>query len=173
MSISTHQLIQIRPAFLQRAREQGFDDLGQPVERVIANGGEPCRDVLRQAKPGEELILASYCPFELSGPYKEYGPVFILADPEAEHLASKSFAELIERAYFSHQFVLRAYSTSERIVDACLSSPAQFETDISRFFDNREIAFVLARFAAYGCYGCRIVRARTLANLGDIVTITN
>jgi hypothetical protein len=125
---------------------------------MIAQGGEPCRDVLRRAEFGEELILASYCPFDVTGPYKEYGPVFILAQHDPHQQPVNCLPVSAERGYFATQFVLRAYSTAERIVDACLSSPKQYEADLTRFFENGEIAFVIARFAAYGCYGCRIER---------------
>jgi len=77
---------------------------------VRATGGEPCRDVLRAAHAGEELLLASYCPFEISGPYKEYGPVFILANPDTTPVSSSIFPVSAEYGYFGQQFVLRAYS---------------------------------------------------------------
>ena len=70
--------------FLQRLRSAGIDDLGQPVKRLVAEGGEPCRVVLRRARAGERLILASFTPFTAPGPYKEYGPVFVLADSKGE-----------------------------------------------------------------------------------------
>ena len=76
------QLLPLRQDFLHKARVEGLDDQGQPVRRYHSTeGGEPCRDVLRRARPGEEVILASYCPYEQDGPYKEYGPIFILAEP--------------------------------------------------------------------------------------------
>jgi hypothetical protein len=77
----------IPTSFLQQVREQGLDHLGQQVKRVRAEGGEPCRDVLRRARPGEELILASFTPFSKPGPYKEYGPVFVLANDPDETVA--------------------------------------------------------------------------------------
>ncbi len=162
-SDSLYKIIPVMPEFLQRARGMGVDDQAQPVERLIASGGEPCRDSLYRAKVGEELILASYCPFEIAGPYKEYGPIFILAN-ELDHSAvsssvSTNVAGLIENHYLGEQFVLRAYSVQERIVDACLSSPALVESDLHRLFMLNDVKFVLIRFAAYGCYACRIERA--------------
>jgi hypothetical protein len=105
----------IPDAFLDRVRSERIDDLGQPVKRVVAKGGEPCRDVLRRANAGEELILASFTPFSKTGPYKEYGPVFVLAEPSDESV----HRGVLPRAggpadYLREQFVIRAYSHAER-----------------------------------------------------------
>lgn len=148
----------IRPGFLQKVRQQGVDDLNQPVEKHVAAGGEPCRDVLRGALPGEELILASYCPFETAGPYKEYGPVFVLAQPSAAPLDLAGLPIGEDQAYFTRTFVLRAYSRAERITDAVLTLPQDAERNLHMLLANPDVAFVLARFAGYGCYGCRVER---------------
>ena len=160
----SYKIIPVKSTFLQRAREFGLDDQGQAVERLIACGGEPCRDSLHRAKTGDELILASYCPFEIAGPYREYGPIFIRAD-EHEYMNTQAHFEhlpdLIEQAYLGPQFVLRAYSAQERIVDACLTAPQQCEADLQALLIRPEVQFVLVRFPAYGCYACRIERVPT------------
>lgn len=117
----------------------------------MAEGGEPCRDALRRARPGEALILASYCPFERVGPYREYGPVFVLAVAEQGAATPK-------KDYLGAAFVLRAYSARERIMDAVISSREQADADLARLFGIAEVAFVLVRFAAYGCYALRLER---------------
>ena len=82
-------------------------------------------------RPGEALILASYCPLFSKGPYREYGPVFVLAEKRVKKLnltrinASPIAAERV--LFGCAQFVLRAYSDEERIIDACLSSPLKAE----------------------------------------------
>lgn len=143
-------------AFLARARA-GTDDLGQPVERFIAQGGEPLRDCLRRAEPGESILLASYCPFAVSGPFKEYGPVFIAADPQPLPSLS-ALPTQGERPYLGASFVLRAYSKGERIVDARLSSPDSAGKDLQALWTHADTEFVLARFTTYGCYALRINR---------------
>lgn len=154
-----YKIIPVKSTFLQRARESGIDDQDQAVEHLIASGGEPCRDSLQRAKAGDKLILASYCPFEIAGPYKEYGPIFILANDVDRSSAIFEVSDLFEQHYLGEQFVLRAYSAQERIVDACLSSPVLVESDLHRLFMLNDVKFVLVRFAAYGCYACRIERA--------------
>src|SRR5688500_16816008 len=95
--------------YLERVRHQGTDALGQPVKRVRASGGEPCRDVLRRARPGEELLLASFSPFTQVGPYKEYGPVFLLADASDEPVTRDLLPVIGAEPYLREQFVIRAY----------------------------------------------------------------
>lgn len=160
------RIVPLDTAFLTRVRSQGTDALGQPVERRIAEGGEPCRDVLRRARPGEELLLASLSPFSVEGPYREFGPVFVLAHPSDEPVDLASLPVATGAAistgasepYLRSQFVLRAYSAAERIVDAVMASPGDALGVIERFFTDPEVAFVHARFPLYGCFACRIER---------------
>jgi hypothetical protein len=146
----------LRTDFLLKARAMGIDDLGQDVERLTAKGGEPCRDAFRRADAGEALILASYCPFRRAGPYREYGPVFILADADAGSVPLAGLPVLGARPYLGASFVLRAYSDDERIVDAVISASGDAESHLQRLFAAHDPAFVLARFPAYGCYALRI-----------------
>jgi hypothetical protein len=152
----------VRSDFLLKVRDAGLDDQNQRVVHLAAAGGEPCRDVLRRALPGEALILASYCPFTVAGPYKEYGPIFVLASPSAESVDYQALP--LPRGcamdYLRDQpFVLRAYGKSEDILAAELSTPSQALNAVERLFANGQIDFVLARYAAYGCYAFRIERA--------------
>lgn len=151
----------IRKDFLLKVRDAGLDDLNQKVVRVTASGGEPCRDVLRRAVSGEELILASYCPFSVAGPYKEYGPVFILASPSTEPIDYQSIPlpNGSPTDYLRDQpFVLRAYSKAENIVAAELVEPSSAQSVLGKMFENSQVEFILARYAAYGCYSFRIER---------------
>ena len=147
--------------FLRRIRETGRDDQGQDVHRVRAKGGEPCRDVLRRAVPGEALILASFSPFERSGPYKEFGPVFVLANASEEPVRRDVLPlfDGTESAYFRERFVLRAYDRTGAIFNAELVDTETSRETLERFLSLDDVDFVDARFATYGCFACRITRA--------------
>lgn len=149
----------ISETFLARVREDGIDDQNQPVWRVTAKGGEPCRDVLRRARPGEDLILASHSAFAMPGPYKEYGPIFVLAEASRETINRRVLPVGGTGTYFNAPFVLRAYDKAQTIADASLVDMSTANAVLERFLMRPEITFVDARFAAYGCFGCRIVRA--------------
>ena len=121
-----------------------------------AEGGEPCRDVLRRAEPGEELILASFSPFAKSGPYKEFGP-FLLANESAETIDRNTLP--IEHGYLRERFVLRAYSHEESIVGAEMLTPDDAGNALEKLLASPGVAFVHARFPTYGCFALRIDRA--------------
>ena len=144
--------------FLNRVRTEGVDALGQPVKRLIAEGGEPCRDVLRRARKGEELILASFSPFSKPGPYREFGPVFVLAQESAEPVDHEAVPAGTAGDYLNAQFAIRAYSADEEIVDAALTNHASAQSVVEQFFARPDTAFLHVRFPAYGCFACRIER---------------
>lgn len=150
----------IPTAFLNRIRTEGCDDLGQPVKRVRAEGGEPCRDVLRRAKEGEELLLASFTPFTKPGPYKEYGPIFVLAHDSEEPVDRNAIVAGSPEDYLRSQFAIRAYSQSEEIIDAALVGAPEAQAVIDGFFARPETAFLHVRFPSYGCFACRLERPR-------------
>lgn len=152
------QIAPLPAAFLKRVRREGLDDLGQPVKRVRASGGEPCRDVLRRAREGEELILASFSPFEKQGPYKEYGPVFVLAQESSEAVSRDALQAGSESDYLRGRFAIRAYSSNEEIVDAALVEAADAQRVVEELFDREDTAFLHVRFPTYGCFACRLDR---------------
>ena len=151
----------IPPSFLDRVRSEGSDELGQPVKRDVAEGGEPCRDVLRRARPGEPLILASFTPFTVAGPYREYGPIFVLGEHSDEPVRRDSLDQVcgVDANYLREQFVVRAYSHAQVIRDAALIAAPAFEETVERFLAAPETAFLHVRFPAYGCFALRIDRA--------------
>lgn len=154
------RIAELPEAFLRRVREQGIDDLGQPVERFRAEGGEPCRDVLRRARPGEALILASHSPFAQPGPFREFGPVYVLADASDEVVARDRLPlpDGSETAYFGARLVLRAYSADQRIVAAELAEADAAAATMEALWARPDTAWLQARFPTYGCFACRIER---------------
>jgi len=144
-------------AFLRRVREEGRDDLGQPVRRLRAKGGEPCRDALRRAMPGEEIILASFSPFTVAGPFHEFGPVYVFANEVPRH-EDEELPVGGADDYLREQFVIRAYSKEEDILDAVLVQAPAAQAKIDAFLGRADVAFLHVRFPTYGCFACRIDR---------------
>jgi hypothetical protein len=155
-----YRISPIRKDFLVKVRDSNIDDQNNPVVNRVAIGGEPCRDVLRAAVAGEKIILASYCPFSKPGPYKEYGPIFVLAKQSDEIVSYEKIPlpDNSESSYFGDIFVLKAYTKDEYIYDARLVTPLNAEQTVSEFLLHKEVEFIIARYAAYGCYSLRLDR---------------
>src|SRR3954447_3365588 len=77
-----------------------------------ADDRSPCRRCLRDAEPGELLVLAPYDPFTRRSPYAGQGPVFVravgrypLAGGETEQVAGRILS-------------IRAYDADAMLTDA-------------------------------------------------------
>jgi hypothetical protein len=130
-----------------RRTPAGF--LGSPVERRTADGGEPLRCCLRDARPGEEMLLFNHRPpLPAESPYLEQGAVFAHADPCGGPVASGYPEEWRGRPQ-----VLRAYTADGHIHPA------------SRLHDGRDpvraleevlgadgVVEVHSRNVVHGCY---------------------
>lgn len=158
MNSAEFQVHGISGSFADHVRTTRTDREGNHV-RVFRShcGGEPVRDGLRAVEAGEELILCAYSPFETRSLYREVGPIFLLANPEHAELPTGEFP----RDFLPGEegdLTFRAYNAEEEIVQAELlrgRAPAEV---ITRFFTNPEVAFIHARFSAYGCFACHIRR---------------
>jgi Protein of unknown function (DUF1203) len=122
--------------------------LGKPRERLQAEGGEPLRCCLRDANPGEALILFGYAPPIGNSPYREIGAVFAHAAAcagPAEHGAYPA-------GWRGRRQVLRAYDGRGWILDACVHDGAAPEAEIERLLADPRAAQLHSRNLAYGCF---------------------
>lgn len=142
--------------FVERVRTTERDDLGQPIVRFVSPaGGEPLRDLLRRAYPGEEIILGSSALFPEVGPFREFGPVYVLAsEPTPSPVTLDPFAS----DYFGPELVLRAYDARPWIQQAKRVSKSEAPEQINAWLEDSSIHFVDARFPTYGCFACRFRR---------------
>src|SRR4051794_30334100 len=77
---TTFRIHPIPADVLAEVRTCGRGHAGHPLEHLTADGGEPLRCCLRDAKDGEALILFGYAPPIPAGPYTEIGAVFAHAE---------------------------------------------------------------------------------------------
>jgi hypothetical protein len=164
LSLRSFTVAPLRPSFLQQLRQTGRDDQQQQVVRQPAHGGEPLRDLLRRARPGEDIMLASYCPFVRSGPFREFGPIYLSASggpAEPEFVFNRRLDP--DEDYFQERLTLRAYDRSGAIAAAEIVDFAAAPAHVEAFLGRPNIDFVDARFPVYGCFAARFIRPDTSA----------
>ena len=156
IATSTFIIEPIPPAELARIRAAGTDEAGNRlVPQVLTEGHPPLRCCLREARPGEELLLIAYTPPGTSGPYAERGPVFIHAAPCPGYQTPDLYPpELSHR-----QQVVRAYDHQGRIADGILAADGDHATEaIHALLRRPDVSLVHLRNVGYGCYNFAVRR---------------
>jgi hypothetical protein len=146
----------IPPAALQQIRAAGADEAGNRVSvRVVTEGGSPLRCCLREAVPGDRLLLIAYTPPGTRGAYAERGPVFIHAEPCDGYPTPGRYPPGLSH----RQQVVRAYNHDGQIADGVLASDGeQAMTVISDLLGRPGVALVHLRNVGYGCYNFAVRR---------------
>jgi hypothetical protein len=133
---------------LARVRSSRSDASGNPVVAVQADGGEPLRCCLRNARRGEGLLLFGYEPPIGNGPYREIGAVFAHAEPCAGPASSADYPS----EWRGKPQVLRSYDRRGWIHDAVVHDGTQPEAEIARLLADPEATQLHSRNVAYGCF---------------------
>jgi len=149
------QVTAIAPQFANRIRSGLPDDFGRAALRVVAAGGEPIRDQLRRAAPGEQLFLCSYQAVALPALFAEIGPVFISVESARP---APVWRDELPPGYFPRTFAVRAYDRTDSIIDSTLVEPHLAPASIRLLLARPAVSYLHARFAGNGCYACRFDR---------------
>jgi hypothetical protein len=140
---------------LAEVRSSGLDASGNRVEHVQAEGGEPLRCCLRNARAGEALLLFGYEPPIGNSPYREIGAVFA----HAERCEGPASDDAYPTAWRNKPQVLRAYDRRGWIRDAVVHEGTDAEEHIARLLADPEAVQLHSRNVAYGCFMFRVTRA--------------
>lgn len=126
------------------------------ARRVVADvkPGFPDRVELRDAEPGESLILVNHVHLDEHTPYRASHAVFVLEN------AGQRFDRVNELppALRVRLLSLRAFDSDHMMVDADVVHGAEAEPVIERLLANARTAYVHAHYAKAGCYAARIER---------------
>ena len=122
---------------------------------VADDNGYPCRQCLRDAEIGDELILVSYDPFTGSSPYRSASPIFLHRSPCAPDESSEVPHQLARRT-----LSVRAFDIAEMMVDAALTDGADLSGTIQRLFSNAEVDHLHVHNEPRGCWAARVDRSR-------------
>jgi Protein of unknown function (DUF1203) len=128
---------------------------GGHAERITAEGGEALRCCLRDASPGEALLLFSYQPPLPASPYREVGAVIAHAEPCAGPADLSGYPP----DWVGRPQVLRAYDHRGWIHDATtVHDGTDPEGAIASVLAEPGVAQVHSRNIAWGCYMFAVTR---------------
>ena len=150
----TATTFRLRPIDLHEAdrlREAWSDS---PVYVADEKPSYPCRQCLRDAEVGEELMLVSYDPFEIDSPYRSASPIFLHRHPCPPPAELHALPEQIT----IRQLSVRAFDGDALMIDAAIIDGGQLGATLERLFDNESCDHVHVHNATRGCWAVRIDR---------------
>ena len=129
---------------------------GGTVYVADSSPGYPCRQCLRDADVGEELILVSHDPFDVGSrsPYRSASPIFLHRTPCTTFVPTPAVPEQ-QRI---RQLSVRAFDHTDDMRDAALIDGADLASTLARMFDDPAIETAHVHNAVRGCWATTAVR---------------
>lgn len=136
--------------------DQALARRGAMAVTADAKPGYPCRVSLRDAEPGERLILLNYEHLPVDTPYRSRHAIFVRDGARPARPDPDSVPDCLASRLLS----VRAFDAVHMMVEADL---AEGHDDASALFrrmlrDDR-VAYLHVHTARRGCYLARVVRA--------------
>lgn len=135
--------------------EERLAELGIQRHIAVSKPGFPDRIELREAEPGESLLLLNYTHQPLDTPYRASHAIFVREGAEQAYEAVNDIPEPMRIRTIS----LRAFSAEGILLDADLADGWELGPLIRRFLSDPRVDHLHAHYAKHGCYAARIERA--------------
>lgn len=119
------------------------------------NSAYPDRIEMRDAEPGETLLLLNHVCQPADSPYRATHAIFVREGAEETYDRLNE----VPPAMRSRLLSLRGFDTNGMIVDADVVEGAEVERLVERLFANPDVAYIHAHNAKQGCYSGLIERA--------------
>jgi hypothetical protein len=128
------------------------------IVRMTADApqGFPCRLTLRDAAPGETLLLLNYEHQPAETPFRSRHAIFVGEQAtESARYVDEVPPSLASRAYIS----LRAFDAAGMMLDGQVAPGPELAPAIGRMLAGEGVAYLHAHYAGRGCYAARIEAA--------------
>jgi hypothetical protein len=122
---------------------------------VDKNPGYPDRIEMRDAEPGETVLLLNHACQPANTPYHARHAIFVREGAEETYDRLNEIPEVMRERLLS----LRGYDHRGMMLDADVVEGQHLEPVIERLFANRDIAYIHVHNAKRGCYSGCIDRA--------------
>jgi hypothetical protein len=116
--------------------------------------GFPDRVELRDADPGETLLLLNFVHQPAATPYRASHAIYVREGA----LAPYDRIDEVPDALRTRMLSVRAFDAQDMMVDADVVEGGSLESLVERLFENPAVSYLHAHFARRGCYAARIER---------------
>ena len=145
----SYRLEPIDPAVADTLREGGGI-----VSVADTFPGFPCRQCLRDADVGDEMILVSHDPFTRPSPYRSASPIFLhryACEPPVDRRS-------IPPQLTGRQLSVRSFDDRAMMIDAAIVDGTDLALTIERLFTDKAAARLHVHNASRGCWAVTVER---------------
>jgi hypothetical protein len=127
------------------------------IVRHTATGspGFPCRVSLRDADPGDTLLLLNYEHLDVATPYRSSYAIYVREYAEEAHVAVNEVPEVLRCRLLS----LRAFDKQGMLLEADVVYGRDVEPLIEHLLGRSDVDYIHVHNAKPGCFAARIDRA--------------
>jgi hypothetical protein len=127
------------------------------IRRVLVDRAPayPDRIELRDAEPGETVLLLNHVSLPEATPYRATHAIYVREGAQATHDAVGGLPAMLRRRLLS----LRGFDAAHMMVEAEVAEGEAAAPVIERLLGNPRVAYLHAHFAKAGCFAARITRA--------------
>ena len=154
MSFQISSLPSARFSHLFGKSEEELRGAGIVVKTADSKPGFPCRVTLRDAEPGERLLLLNYEHQSAATPYRSSHAIFVIDGAEDASLEPGEIPEQLRSRLLS----VRAFSEDGMLLDANVVEGAGASAVFKQMLRNKRAAYLHVHFAKFGCYAARVDR---------------
>ena len=131
-----------------------LQSLGVVRMTVSAPHSAPDRIELRDAVPGETVLLLNHEYLDVPSPYRGRHAIFVREGATRTFDAVDAVPDCIRRRLMS----LRAFDARGMMVDADVVEGVELESLVERLLARPDVRFIQAHHARRGCYAARVER---------------
>lgn len=113
----------------------------------------PCRVSLRDAAPGEDLLLLNHVSHDVPTPFRTAYAIYVSRDAQPASYVDEAPPYLDSRT-----LGLRGFGADGMLKGGLVAMPGEADARIRELFERSEIATIHAHNAAVGCFLARIER---------------
>jgi hypothetical protein len=123
--------------------------------RIDKPHSAPDRISLRDAEPGESVLLLNHEHLDVDTPYRSRHAIYVIEGEQRTFDAVNEVPDVMRRRVLA----LRAFDDKGMMVDADIVDGRETEQLIERLFANPQAVYLHAHYAKRGCFAARIARA--------------
>lgn len=127
------------------------------ARRVVARADDrlPDRIELRDARPGESLLLLNHVHQPADTPFRASHAIFVREGASE----ACDVVDTVPESMRSRVLSLRAFDDTHMMIEAALVDGGAAEGEIERMLAEPGVAYLHAHYALRGCYAARVERA--------------